>query len=63
VTELLDSFFHRFNRPARERLGHIPNSAPNQALGRLRIGFTKAAHPARYFWKQVSGVKLQIILV
>jgi hypothetical protein len=63
MAELFEGALHCFDRSARERLGHVTDSASNQPLGCFRIGFAKFAHSARDFRKQISGLKLQIILV
>jgi hypothetical protein len=63
MAELFEGALHCFDRSARERLGHVTDSASNQPLGCFRIGFAKFAHSARDFRKQIAGLKLEIIFV
>src|SRR6266481_1670593 len=63
MAELFDGALHGFDGRARERLRHVTDSASNQPLGCFRISFTKFAHSACDFRKQISGLKFEIILV
>ena len=63
MAELFDSALHRFDRRARERFGHVADSATDQALARFGVRFAKFAYPSCYFGKKIAGLKLEIIFV
>jgi hypothetical protein len=63
MSELFDSSLHRIDCRTRERLGDVPDSAADQPLGRLRIGFAKFAHPPSDFWEEIACLKPKIVLV
>jgi len=63
MRELFDSSLHRIDCRTRERLGDVPDSAADQSLRRLRIGFAKFAYPPSDFWEEIACLKFKIVFV
>jgi hypothetical protein len=63
VSQFIDRALHRFDSSGRERLGNITDSAADQAPGAFRMSVAEFAHAPRHLWKEIAGLKLQVILV